>query len=183
MLKNKVAVVTGASRGIGRAVALALAEKNIHIIAIARTIGGLEELDDLIKAKGGTATLVPLDVLDNAKLQELGPSLMARYPQIDYLISSAAYLDKLTSVATSPIDIWNKTITTNVTANITLIQTLYPLLKQSPHSRSLFLTGDKNLSGQAYWGFFMASQMALENIVQSFAAENPDMWIKIHTWV
>ncbi len=126
---GKTAVVTGASRGIGYATALELAKRGAHVIAIARTIGGLEELDDAIKQAGGTATLVPLDVTDTGKLQALGPSLSSRFKQIDIVVSAAGYLEKLTSVAQSPAEHWTRAIATNATAHITLIQTLHPLLK------------------------------------------------------
>lgn len=178
IFKDKVAVVTGASRGIGRATALALAEQGAHVIAIARTIGGLEELDDEIKSKGGSATLVPLDLTDTSKLQALGPNLIARYPSLDVLVSAAGYLDKLMPVALASQDFWPKTIATNVTANITLIQTLYPLLKRAPHSRSVFLTADPDKIGKPFWGFYGASFAALNAVVDSLAAENPEMWIK-----
>lgn len=177
-LRNKVAVVTGASRGIGHEVAVALAAEGAHIIAIARTIGGLEELDDRINKAGGSATLVPLDITDTAKLQALGPNLLSRYNQIDYLVSAAGYLDKLTSVAQSNADFWAKTMATNVTANITLIQTLHPLLKNAPNSRSLFLRADPALNGKPFWGYYNGSYAALKTIVDSYAEENPDMWIK-----
>ncbi len=177
-LKNKVAVVTGASRGIGKAVALELAQRGAHVIAIARTIGGLEELDDQIIKAGGSATLVPLDITDNAKLQALGPNLLSRYNQIDYLVAAAGYLDKLTSVAQSNIDFWAKTMATNVTANITLIQTLHPLLKNAGDARSLFLRADPTMLGRPFWGYYGASYAALKVLIDSYSEENTDMWIK-----
>lgn len=177
-LQGKVAVVTGASRGIGRATAFALGQRGAHVIAIARTIGGLEELDDAIKAAGGSATLVPLDLTDTPKLQALGPSLISRYPQIDYLVSAASYLNKLSPIAIGPQDYWPRTMATNVTANITLIQTLYPLLKNAPQSRSVFLSADPAVIGKEFWGYYGASYAALNAIVQSFANENPEMWVK-----
>lgn len=182
MFQNKIAVVTGASRGIGRATALALANNGAHVVAIARTIGGLEELDDEIKKTGkGSATLVPLDVTDTPKLQALGPSLIARYPKIDVLISSAGYLEKLTSIAGAPQGYLPRVLATNVTANVNLIQTLHPLLRNAPDSRSVFLTADEDIMGKAYWGYYGASFAALKALVHSYAAENPEMWIKTFT--
>lgn len=180
-LTGKTAIVTGASRGIGYATALELAKRGAHVIAIARTIGALEELDDAIKQTGGSATLVPLDVTDTAKLQALGPSLISRFKQIDILISGAAYLEKLTSIAQSPMDHWTRAMATNATANIVLIQTLHPLLKQSPHAQAVFLTADETTFGKAYWGFYTASKAALKAIVDSYAAENPEMSITTYT--
>lgn len=177
-LKDKVAVVSGASRGIGYATALALAKKGAHVIAIARTVGGLEELDDEIQAAGGSATLVPLDITDTAKLQALGPQLITRYQKIDFLVSAAGYLEKLTAIALGPADYWPKAVAANVTSVVTLIQTLHPLLKNARHSRSLFLTADPQVIGKPYWGFYGASFAAMNAIVASHAAENPEMWIK-----
>ncbi len=179
--EGKVAVITGASRGIGRAAALALAGQGVHIIAIARTVGGLEELDDAIKAKGGSATLVPIDITDNAKLQALGPNLIQRYPHIHYFIAAAGHLDKLSAIAIGSQENWPRTMATNVTANITLIQTLHPLLKNTPGSRSVFLTADPEVIGKAFWGYYGASNAALKAIVESYAQENPEMWIKTFT--
>jgi NAD(P)-dependent dehydrogenase (short-subunit alcohol dehydrogenase family) len=175
------AVVTGASRGIGYQTALQLAKQGAHVIAIARTIGGLEELDDEIKKAGGSATLVPLDITDNKALQSLGPSLVSRFPKIDLVVSAAAHLDKLTSVAQGPLEQWTRAINTNATANITLIQTLHPLLKQSEHAQAVFLTENPENIGRAFFGFYGASKAALEAFVKSYAAENPEMNISTFT--
>jgi len=177
-LKNKTVVVTGASRGIGYQTALELGKRGAHVIAIARTIGGLEELDDEIKKAGGSATLVPLDITDTKALQALGPSLIGRFPKIDMVIGCAAYLDKLTSVAQGPMEHWTRAIATNATANITLIQTLHPLLKQAEQPQAIFLTLDEKSIGKAFWGFYSASKAALEALVKSYAAENPEMSIR-----
>lgn len=179
-LKNKVAIVTGASRGIGYATALELAKQGAHVIAIARTIGGLEELDDAIQKIGGTATLVPLDITDTTKLQALGPSLVSRFKQVDIVVAAAGYLSKLTPIAQSPTDHWNRAIATNATANVHLIQTLHPLLKQASDARVVFLTDDSG-ENKPYWGFYAASKAALKSVVASYAAENPEMTITTFT--
>lgn len=178
---DKTVVVTGASRGIGYETALELAKRGAHVIAIARTIGGLEELDDAIQQAGGSTTLVPLDITDTAKLQELGPSLSARFKKIDLVIGAAGYLSKLTSIAQSPMDHWTRALATNATANITLIQTLHPLLKQSATPQAVFLTADEATADKPYWGFYAASKAALNAIVASYAAENPEMDIRTFT--
>lgn len=179
--QNKVAVVTGASRGIGYQTALQLAKQGAHVIAIARTIGGLEELDDEIQKNGGSATLVPLDITDTKALQALGPSLIARFPKIDIVVGAAAYLDKLTSVAQGPLENWNRAMATNATANITLIQTLHPLLKQSDAPRAVFLTENDANIGRAFFGFYGASKAALNAFVSSYAAEHPELNISTFT--
>lgn len=175
------AVVTGASRGIGYQTALQLGKQGAHVIALARTIGGLEELDDEIQKAGGSATLVPIDITDTKALQALGPSLISRFPKIDLVIGAAGYLDKLTSVAQGPLEQWTRAIATNATANITLIQTLHPLLKQSPNPQAVFLTENPKNIGRAFFGFYGASKAALEAFVNSYAAENPEMNISTFT--
>jgi NAD(P)-dependent dehydrogenase (short-subunit alcohol dehydrogenase family) len=179
--KNITAVVTGASRGIGYETALELGKRGAHVIAIARTIGALEELDDAIQKAGGTTTLVPLDITDTKALQALGPSLVSRFPKIDLVIGAAAYLDKLTSVAQGPLEQWTRAMATNATANVTLIQTLHPLLKQSDAPRAVFLTANENNIGRAFFGFYGASKAALNAFVQSYAAENPEITISTYT--
>lgn len=178
---NKIAVVTGASRGIGYQTALQLGQQGVHVIAIARTIGGLEELDDEIQKAGGSATLVPLDVTDTKALQALGPSLIGRFPKIDVVIGAAGYLGKLTSVAEGPLEQWTRAIATNATANITLIQTLHPLLKQAENPRAIFLTADKKYMGKAFWGFYGASKAALEALVKAYAEEHPEINVTLYT--
>jgi len=180
-LKNKVAVVTGASRGIGYQTALELAKQGAHVIAIARTIGGLEDLDTEIQKAGGSATLVPLDVTDTKALQSLGPTLISRFPKVDIVIGAAAYLDKLTSVAQGPLEQWTRAIATNATANITLIQTLHPLLRQSENPQAVFLTENEQNIGRAFFGFYGASKAALEALVKSYAAEHPEISIRTFT--
>ena len=172
---SRVAVVTGASRGIGRAVALELAARGYHVIAIARTIGALEELDDRISAQGGSATLVPVDVSDVRALQALGPSLLSRYKHIDLVVSAAGYLSKLTSIAQGPMDHWTRALAINTTANLVLLQTLHPLLQQAEKPKAVFLTSDERYNGRAYWGFYSASKAAMESLVNSYAAENPSI--------
>lgn len=172
-LKGKTIVVTGASRGIGFYTALELGKRGAHIIAIARTIGGLEELDDAIKKEGGSTTLVPLDITNNPSLQSLGPSLVTRFSSIDAVVAAAGYLEKLTPVAEGPLEHWTRAIAVNTTANITLIQTLHPLLKQAETPKAVFLTADPAYQGKAFWGFYSASKAALDVLVAAYAAEHP----------
>lgn len=179
--KNKTVVITGASRGIGYQTALQLGKQGAHIIAIARTIGALEELDDEIQKAGGTTTLVPLDITDTKALQALGPSLISRFPKVDLVIGAAGYLDKLTSVAQGPLEQWTRALATNTTANINLIQTLHPLLRQSEKPQAIFLTESEENIGRAFFGFYGASKAALEALVKSYANENPEFDIRVFT--
>lgn len=172
---QKIAVVTGASRGIGYALALALAAQNYHIIALARTIGALEELDDSIQHTGGSATLVPIDITDTKALQALGPNLVTRFKHIDLVVGAAGYLSKLTSIAQGPMDHWTRALATNTTANFVLLQTLHPLLKQAQNPCALFLTSNPEYHGRAYWGMYAASKAALNAMVASYNAENPSI--------
>lgn len=178
LLKNKTAIVTGASRGIGHATALALGQQGAHVIAIARTVGGLEELDDAIQSAGGSATLVPLDITDTPKLQALGPSLIGRFPQIDIVVGAAGYLSKLTSIAQGPMDHWTRAMATNATANLVLLQTLYPLLKKSTQAQIVFPVHSE-LPADAYWGFYSASKEALRALALAFAQENPSIDVQL----
>lgn len=179
-IAGKNVVVTGASRGIGRAIAEKLGIGGAHVIAVARTVGGLEELDDAIRAGGGpAATLVPLDVTDTGALRELGPQLSGRFPHIDMVVSAAGYLGKLTNIAQGPAEHWIRAMNTNVTANLTLIQTVHPLLKNAANPRAVFLTAHESVIGKEFWGFYGASKAALIAMAKSYAAENPDISVDI----
>jgi NAD(P)-dependent dehydrogenase (short-subunit alcohol dehydrogenase family) len=134
-LENRIAVVTGASRGIGKATALALAKRGAHVIAVARTQGGLEELDDEIKALGGNATLVPADVKDFPALDRLGAAIHERWGRLDILVGNAGVLGKLSPLGHIEPKTWDEVMAVNVTANWRLIRSLDPLLCSSPPTR------------------------------------------------
>ncbi len=170
-LSDRIALVTGASRGIGAAVALELAQAGAHIVAIARTVGGLEELDDRIKAAGGSATLVPLDVKDSNGIARLALALNERYQRLDVLIGNAGILGPLSPlVHVEPKD-WNNLIAVNITANWQLIRCMDALLQRSKAGRAVFLTSGVAHMGRAYWGPYAASKAALEALVRTYAAE------------
>jgi NAD(P)-dependent dehydrogenase (short-subunit alcohol dehydrogenase family) len=137
-LAGRIAVVTGASRGIGRAAALALAEAGAHIGALARTQGALEELDDAIRACGGAATLVPLDLKDLDALDRLGPALHERWGKLDILLGNAGILGELAPITHIDPPVWDAAMAINVTANWRLIRTLDPLLRASDAGRAIF---------------------------------------------
>jgi NAD(P)-dependent dehydrogenase (short-subunit alcohol dehydrogenase family) len=171
ILDGRIAVVTGASRGIGRAVALGLATAGAHVIAIARTSGALEELDDEIKAKGGTATLVPLDVTDYAGIDRLGAVIHERWGKLDILIGNAGLLGVITPLSHLDVKVWEDVMAVNVTANWRLIRSLDPLLRQSDAGRALFLTSGVTKVFLPYWGVYSVSKAALEALVRTYAAE------------
>lgn len=170
-LENRIAVVTGASRGIGKATALALAKRGAHVIAVARTQGGLEELDDEIKALGGSATLVPADVKDYPALDRLGAAIHERWGKLDILIGNAGVLGKLSPLGHIEPKTWDEVMAVNVTANWRLIRSLDPLLKRSEDGRAIFVTSGAAHKAFAYWGVYSTSKAALETLVRTYAAE------------
>ncbi len=170
-LSGRLIVVTGASRGIGWHAALALAEAGAHIVAIARTVGGLEELDDAIRAKGGSATLVPLDLRDGDALDRLGLSIWERWKKLDGLVANAGELGVITPVSHLEPKVFEQTMAVNVTANYRLIRSLEPLLLQSDAGRALFVTSGAVERCRPFWSAYSASKAALEAIVKTWAAE------------
>jgi NAD(P)-dependent dehydrogenase (short-subunit alcohol dehydrogenase family) len=170
-LADRIALITGASRGIGAALALHLAKAGAHIVAVARTVGGLEELDDAIKAAGGSATLVPLDMKDSDGIARLALALNERYQRLDVLVGNAGILGPLSPLGHVEPKDWDDLIAVNVTANWQLIRTMDPLLKRSPAGRAVFLTSGVAHKARAYWGPYAASKSALEAMVCSYASE------------
>jgi NAD(P)-dependent dehydrogenase (short-subunit alcohol dehydrogenase family) len=171
-LAGKTALVTGASRGIGKASALALAKSGAHVLALARTVGGLEELDDEIKAHGGTASLIPLDLTDASAVAQLGPALSQRFAKLDILVASAGILGELAPVPDIAEKVWLKTIETNLNANFRLIRTLDPLLRASGAARVVVLTSRAGgAEARAFWGAYAASKAALEMLAKTYALE------------
>jgi NAD(P)-dependent dehydrogenase (short-subunit alcohol dehydrogenase family) len=179
-LADRVALVTGASRGIGHAAALMLARAGAHVIAVARTVGGLEELDDSIQAAGGSATLTPLDMRDYPGLYRLGAALNERYGRLDVLIGNAAIAG-----VPSPLDhiepkAWDDSIAVNVTANWHLIRAMNALLKRSKAGRALFVTSGIATLPRAYWAPYSVSKAALDALVRTYAAETSSTSIRVN---
>lgn len=171
-LTDKIAVVTGASRGIGRAAALALAEAGTHVVAVARTQGGLEELDDQIKAATGqSATLVPMDIAEGDGLDQLGLALHQRFARLDILVHAAAILGPLTPVSHLEPKHWDRVMAVNVTASYRIIRSFEPLLRASEAGRAIFLTSGVASQPKAFWGPYGISKAALENMVRTWADE------------
>ena len=172
-LDGRIALVTGASRGIGRAVAQRFAAEGARLILVARPSGGLEEADDEIRAAGGErAMLVPLDLCQGKLVDQLGAALHERYGRLDILVGNAAMLGGLRPVGHYPPDVWEDVIALNLTANWRLIRSLDSLLRLSEAGRAMFVTSCVTEGvPPAYWGAYSASKAALEALVRTYAAE------------
>lgn len=167
----RVVVVTGASRGIGYALAKAFGAAGAHVVAVARTVGGLEELDDAIKSEGGAATLVPLDLKDHDAIDRMGLALYERFGKVDVLVGNAGILGPLTPVGHMKPKDFDELLSINVTANYRLIRSLDPLLRQSEAGRALFLTSGRATKAVPFWSGYAMSKAALDVIVRTYAAE------------
>jgi NAD(P)-dependent dehydrogenase (short-subunit alcohol dehydrogenase family) len=179
-LANRIALVTGASRGIGYATALALARAGAHVVAVARTVGGLEELDDAIGAAGGTATLVPLDLKDTEGIGRLAAALTARYRRLDVLVGNAGILGPLSPLGHVEPQAWDDVLAVNVTANWHLIRAMDLLLRLSEAGRVVFLTSGVASSPRAYWGPYAISKAALEALALTYAAETVSTNVRVN---
>lgn len=180
-LTDKVALVTGASRGIGARTALALGKAGAHVILTARTIGGLEEINDKIQQSGGSATILPLDLNDLDSIDLLGPNLYERFQKLDIFISNAAILGGLGPLLHQDAKDWDKVLRINLSANFRLIRSLHPLLEKSHAARAIFLTSGVTKSPRAYWGPYAASKAGLEGLVETYADEcaNSNIQVKL----
>src|SRR3954470_23111233 len=170
-LSGRIALVTGASRGIGRASAIALAKAGAHVILVARTVGGLEEADDEIQRAGGSATLVPMNLRDGEAIDRLGASIYERWGRLDAFLGNAGVLGQLTPLAHLDPKIFQEVMEVNVTANWRLIRSLDPLLRLSDAGRVLFVTSGAARKHIAYWGAYAVSKAALESLALTYAAE------------
>ena len=180
-LSGRIAVVTGASRGIGYAAALGLAEAGAHVIAVARTSGGLEELDDAIRAKGGSATLVPLDITDMAGLDRLGGSIHERWGKLDILVANAAILGVVAPLGHVEAKVFEKVMTINVTSTWRLIRSVDPLLRASDAGRAILMSSGAAHSARAFWGPYAASKAALEALARSWADETKNTALRVNS--
>ncbi len=179
-LSGKIALVTGASRGIGRAAALALAGAGAHVVALARTVGGLEDLDDEIAAAGGKASLVPADLTAFDAVDQLGPALAKRFPKLDILVLNAGSLGELAPIPDISPTAWRRAFDVNVEANWRLLRTLDPLLRASGAARIVVMTS--RVGGEearAFWGAYAASKAALEMLAKTYAAETRTAGVRV----
>ena len=181
-LDGRVALVTGASRGIGRAAAMALAEAGAHVVAVARTVGALEELDDDIRSLGSSngATLVPLNLCDSDGIDRLGAEVFERWGRLDILVGNAGRLGVLSPLGHIPADEWTRTLEVNVTANWRLIRAFDPLLRLSDAGRAIFVTSGAAQKCRAYWGVYSVSKAALNALITSWVAETRDSPLRIN---
>lgn len=177
---SRIALVTGASRGIGYATALALAKAGAHIVAVARTQGGLEELDDAIVAAGGSATLVPLNMTDSEGIARLGAALHERHGKLDILVGNAGIAGPSSPLGHIELKPFSDVIAVNVTANFQLIRCMEPLLRQSDAGRAVFVTSGVASKATAYLGPYAASKAALDTLVRVWAAETAITPIRVN---
>jgi NAD(P)-dependent dehydrogenase (short-subunit alcohol dehydrogenase family) len=170
-LSGRVILVTGASRGIGRAAALALAERGAHVLALARSIDALEELDNQVQSRGGTASLVPLDLHDLPGIDRLGVTLTERWSKLDGLFGNAGILGPISPLTHVHPRAWDDLLAVNLTANWRLLRSLDPLLRQSDAGRVLFVSSGAAHFNRPYWGGYAITKAALEVLTFTYAAE------------
>jgi NAD(P)-dependent dehydrogenase (short-subunit alcohol dehydrogenase family) len=178
-LTGRIALVTGASRGIVRAIALAMAREGAHVVAVARTVGALEDLDDDIKSAGGSASLVPLDLRKPEGIDQLGLIVFERWKRLDILVGNAGVLGRLSPLGHIEPKTWDEVIAVNVTANWRLIRSFDPLLRQSDGGRAVFVTSGAARIIHAYWGPYAVSKAALEALAKTYAAETATTAIRV----
>ncbi len=179
-LAGRVALVTGASRGIGAATAVELARLGAHVVLVARTQGGLEATDDAIRAVGGTATLLPLDLREGAALDMVGPSLFERFRRLDILVSNAGVMGTLTPAPHIDMKDWDEAMAVNVAAPLRLIRSCGPLLLAAEAGRALFLTSRIVLKPTAYFGTYGATKAAHHHLVMSWAEETRSSSLRVN---
>ena len=179
-LSGRVAVVTGASRGIGYFLAKELAAAGAHVIAVARTVGGLEELDDEIRAAGGQATLVPLDLADMAGIDRLGGAIHEKWGKLDILVANAGILGVIAPIGHVEAKVFDKVMAVNVTATWRLIRSVDPLLRLSDAGRAIVMSSGAAHSARAYWGPYAASKAAVEALARSWADETRNLSLRVN---
>ena len=170
-MKNKVALITGASRGLGRSVAKSLAKKGVELILVARTISALEELDDEIKSIGSKSTIVPMDLEDNEAIDILGGEIHKKWGKLDILVSSAATVGEVTPVSHLDPKIWNKVINLNLSVNFRLIRSFEPLLKKSNQSYAIFISDNNSKLPKPFWAPYNISKLGLETLIEIWKKE------------
>ncbi|MFC3165158.1 SDR family NAD(P)-dependent oxidoreductase [Ciceribacter thiooxidans] len=178
-LKDRIALVTGASRGIGYHTALELAKAGAHVIACARTVGGLEELDDAIKAVGGSATLVPFDLADMQAIDTLGASIFERWGKLDILVANAGILGVISPIGHVEAKVFEKVMAINVTATWRLIRSVEPLLVKSDQGRAVIMSSAAAHKCRPFWGPYSASKAAVEALARTWAGETQRLPLRV----
>ncbi|HEY0033538.1 MAG TPA: SDR family NAD(P)-dependent oxidoreductase [Devosia sp.] len=179
-LSGKVILVTGASRGIGYAAALEAARRGAHVVAVARTVGGLEELDDEIQELGSSATLVPLDLRDGEAIDRLGAAIFERWGALDGLVANAGQLGVLSPLPHVKPEDFEQVMAVNVTANYRLMRSTDLLLRQSTAGRAVFVSSSAARSARPFWGLYAASKAALDAMVKSYAGETAQSKVRVN---
>jgi NAD(P)-dependent dehydrogenase (short-subunit alcohol dehydrogenase family) len=170
-MKNKVALVTGASRGLGRSIAKSLALDGAELILVGRTIGALEELDDEIKSIGSKSTIVPMDLEDNENIDILGGEINKKWGKLDILVSNAGIVGEITPISHLDPKIWNKVINLNLNVNFRLIRSFEPLLKNSDKSYAIFISDSNIIKKNPFWAAYNISKLGLETLVETWKKE------------
>lgn len=179
-LRGRLALVTGASRGIGYFLARELAAAGAHVVAVARTVGGLEELDDEIRSRGGDATLVPLDLADMSGIDRIGGAIHERWGRLDILVANAGVLGVIAPLGHVEAKAWDKVMSINVTATWRLIRATDPLLRASDAGRAIIMSSGAAHSARAFWGPYAASKAAVEAMARSWADETKNMALRVN---
>jgi NAD(P)-dependent dehydrogenase (short-subunit alcohol dehydrogenase family) len=172
LLAGKIALITGASNGLGAAIAKRYISEGAHVIIVGRNLSKLEAIDDYAQEHGSQTTIVQLDLMDFPKIAELGQKIAEKFGHIDILVGNAAILGELSPLDHFHYKVWDKVIATNLTANWHLIRVMNPLLQKSLNGRALFVTCDVTQTVSPYWGAYSVSKAGLENLVKIYAAEN-----------
>ena len=180
VLAGQIALITGASRGLGAAVAIELARRGAHVVLVGRTEGGLAETDDVIRAAGGHATLLPLDLRDGAQVDLIAPSLFVRFRRLDILVNNAGEFGTLTPVPHIDMREWASMLGTNLEAPLRLIRGCAPLLLAAPAGRAVFVTTSMAETPDAYWGLYAASQSAARSLARTWAAETVNTDLRVN---
>ena len=179
-LAGRIALITGASRGLGAAIAERFATEGATLVLVARTRSGLEATDDRVQAAGGKATLVPLDLREGEAVDRLGAAVFERFGRLDVLVAAAGDFGLLTPVSHLQPKVFNDIISINLMANHRLIRSLDPLLRASDHARAIFVTAPQARSHRPFWGAYAASKAALEALVLTYAAEVTKLGVKVN---
>ena len=179
-LEGRVALITGASHGIGRAVAKRFAAEGATVIALGRNVGALEELDDEIRADGGKLVLLPMDLTMYEKIDAMGASIYERFGKLDIVVGNAGLLGELAPVGHIDTQVFENTYATNVTANFRLIRSVDKLLRLSDAGRAIFVTSNASSKGRAFWGLYASTKAALESLVLSYAQEVEETPVRVN---